>query len=177
MRSSKKTLLVLLIMLFSTTSFANVYIPTDGNFNLFTAVPGSNVFGFFDDSDDTLSSAVMAVNVAGMFGGATINFTKQGAPSQDWNIDSNQAVSGPGVLSNGPAFRIALWDDGGWLAAASEQSVAGDNDSWLFSYNTSSGQELLALGVDASPVPIPGAVWLMTFAFAGLFAFGRRKTD
>ena len=187
---SKKSLLVLLLMVFSSASIANTWSPTDDNVNLFLQ-EGSYKFGIFDDSDVSLSSVELEVNVAsGFFGGATINFAKYADPSDDWMITSGQKVAGTtdGTLSDSSAFRLAIWDMGIWKMASSATSASASSDSWVFGFDTTDGEKV-ALGVDMSPisyesgdenmspVPLPGAVWLMTFAFGSLFAFGRRKMN
>ena len=188
---SKKSLLVLLLMVFSSASFANIFVPTDGNLNILgeTGPTGSQKLAIFDDDSDLSGSAALEFMLndfypgAGM-GAATINFSMQNGASQDWDVTSNQAVSGSGVLSDSSAFQLALWDNGNWLLPTSYDSVSPDNDIWDLTFINGNNEEVFALVVDASsvttvagasPVPLPGAVWLMTFAFGSLFAFGRRN--
>ena len=97
----------------------------------------------------------------------TVVFEKEG---NDWKITSNDSGLSSVVLKDSKRFQVAArGNDGIWVGGIDNGALSiGMHDiCWPDCINLTQ--------IDAQPVPIPGAVWLLGSGLVGLVGFARKK--
>jgi len=112
----------------------------------------------------------------------TADYTVQGTYQADgWNTTSTSGlnfVEGPG--NYWVALEVGASDSAMGLNLPLGQAGAGTAPALAFAFNSGSGYTTVGampfgIQVDASPVPLPAAIWLLGSGIAGIGAFARRR--
>ena len=147
-------------------SASTIWMPTDGDLNIFDFSYGASGldFAIFDDSNLALDDSLGYLPLA-MFDKVELQ-----ASGADWNITNS---GGDGfTLTDSDQFLLAAYDGVNWSSDVSITVLGGANAYEVEFYN---GYSLILNDAVPSAVPVPAAVWLFGSGLTGLIAMSRRK--
>lgn len=125
-------------------------------------------FAIFDDQADLADDPYFLINNIPNVGTAdTVLFVEQS--NGDWGLQHVNDIAPSFFLQDSNRFILAMKDGSGW---------SGGHDMQELSYGMHTvcwqGSLVTMLQIDAQPVPIPGAVWLLGAGLVGLAAFRKK---
>ncbi len=158
------------------TAAATYWIPTDNNVNYpnFSysfyqthTIDGSELLYLFDDATPVAGfgtgTGIEVLN-GSTTGSVKVAFTASGG---SWTA----TVDGTGnslSLGDSPVFHLGFFDGSStWMT---DTGYSGDNSSYVISFGAD-----YVTQVDADPVPVPGAVWMLASGLLGFFFIRRRR--
>ena len=127
-------------------------------------------FAIFDDSDLALTGSKLVMTGGPLGVSDTIGFSLN-ANGVDYDLALNGAASGF-TLTSSNMFQVAWLDSNDVWKIDTSYSTDGKVSKIFWNYGTDSAT---LFQIDAKPVPVPAAAWLLGSGLLGLIGIRRRK--
>lgn len=150
---------------------ATYWTPTSSGIINTNYVGSSSLFAIFDDSDASLTGSYL--ELSSTFD--TLYFMSKGSDWELWR-DTTPGDDTPDTytgftLTDSPVFQVGWYDGATWKI---DTSYFGSDGVYQIKWEYDP-QVAILYQIDAQPVPIPGAVWLLGSGLIGLVGIRRKK--